>query len=149
MQQPPPRAGPASGDTGEVSTRNIELVRESIEAANRGDLEWLLEHAASDIELRSRGVAGEPVLYTGPAGIREYFRDMADIWQSMESAPEDIRELGDRVIAIVNRRLRGRGSGIDVEDKIGIIFELRDGVAVRVSTYRNVEEALAEAGFHA
>jgi ketosteroid isomerase-like protein len=132
-----------------VSSRNIELVREAIEATNRGDLEWLIDHAAADIEIRARGVAGEPVRYTGAAGIRENFRDMAEIWQSIDSAPEDIRERGDRVIAIVNRRLRGRGSGIDVEDKIGIVFEVRDGLAVRVSSYRNVEEALAEAGFDA
>jgi ketosteroid isomerase-like protein len=43
-----------------VSARNIELVREAIDAMNRGDLEWLVEHAAPDIEIRSRGVADEP-----------------------------------------------------------------------------------------
>jgi hypothetical protein len=29
-------------------TRNEELVREAFEAANRGDLEWLIEHATGD-----------------------------------------------------------------------------------------------------
>lgn len=129
-----------------VSARNIELVREAIDAMNRGDLEWLIAHAAPDIEIRSRGVADEPVRYTGVAGIRENFRDMAEIWQSIEAVPEDVREHDDRVIAIVNRRLRGRGSGITVEDRIAIVFQVRDGLARRIWAYRDVGEALADAG---
>ena len=136
---------PARRDTGIVSTRNVELVREALEAQNRGDIEWLIDHSAPDIEIRGPGVAGEPVLYTGAAGIREYFRDMAESWQSFEAIPVDVRELGDRVVAIIHRRLRGRGSGIDIEDKLGIVYELRNGVAIRIRGYRNVVEALAEA----
>jgi hypothetical protein len=39
-----------------------------------------------------------------------------------------------------------RGSGIDVEDKVGLVYELRDGFAVRISGYRDLAEALAELG---
>jgi hypothetical protein len=61
-----------------------------------------------------QGVAGEPVLYTRVSGIREYVRDMAESWQTVGTLPDDIREFGDRVVAVVDRRLRGRGSGIDL-----------------------------------
>jgi ketosteroid isomerase-like protein len=129
-----------------VSSKDVELVREAFEAANRGDVDWLIEHSASDVEIRGLGVAGEPVLYKGAAGIREYFRDMDESWQSIEAVPEDIREVGDRVVAIVRRRLRGRGSGIEVEDRLGVIFELRDGLAIRISGNLGAVEALADAG---
>jgi ketosteroid isomerase-like protein len=109
------------------------------------DVQWLIEHSAPEVEIRGRGVAGEPVLYTGAAGIREYFRDMAETWQSIELVPERFHEAGDRVVVIANRRLRGRGSGIDIEDQVGIVYELRDGLAIRISGYRDVVEALAEA----
>jgi ketosteroid isomerase-like protein len=122
---------------------NVELIRRSIEAVNSGDVEWLIEHSAPDIEIRGTGVAGEPVLYSGVAGIREYFRDMAETWESFESVPEDIRESGDRVLVISSRRLRGRGSGIDIEDKLGLVYEMRDGLAVRITGYRDPVEALA------
>ncbi len=92
-----------------------------------------------------QGVAGEPVLYTGVAGIREYFRDMAESRQTVETLPEDIREFGDRVVAVVDRRLRGRGSGIALEERIGIVYELRDGIALRIHGYRDVDEAIAKA----
>ena len=48
------------------------------------------------------------------------------------------------MVAIVNRRLRGRGSGIYVEDQVGIVYELRDALATRISGYRDVVEALTE-----
>jgi ketosteroid isomerase-like protein len=127
-----------------VSSRNVAVVRETFEAVNRGDVRWLIEHSAPDVEIRGRGVAGEPVLYTGAAGIREYFDDMAESWQSIELVPLRFREAGDRVVAIVDRRLRGRGSGIYVEDQVGIVYELRDGLATRISGHRDVVEALAE-----
>ena len=118
---------------------------EALDAVNRGDVEWLIEHSAPDIEIHRRGVAGEPVLYTGADGIRDYFRDIAESWQLFEVDAEEIRESGDRVLAIVNRRLRGRGSGIDIEDKFGFVYELRNGLAVRIWGYRNVGQAIAKA----
>jgi ketosteroid isomerase-like protein len=127
-----------------VSAGDVELVRESIDALNRGDVDWLIEHSAPDVEIHAQGVAGEPVLYAGAAGIRENFRDNGETWQSIEHVPEEIREHGDHVIAIVGRRLRGRGSGVDVEDRIAIVYELRDGLATRIWSYRDVDEALAE-----
>lgn len=123
----------------------MAVVREALEAVNRGDVQWLIEHSAPDVEIHGRGVAGEPVLYIGAAGIREYFDDMAESWQAIELVPQRFREVGDRVVAIVDRRLRGRGSGIYVEDQVGIVYELRDGLATRISGHRDVVEALAEA----
>lgn len=64
---------------------------------------------------------------------------------SPESESALRRPLSTRVVAIVNRRLRGQGSGIDIEDKLGIVYELRDGLAIRIRGYRNVVEALAGA----
>ena len=39
---------------------------------------------------------GEPAPYVSAAGVRDYFRDLAEIWESVEFVPEDIRDLGDR-----------------------------------------------------
>jgi ketosteroid isomerase-like protein len=98
-----------------VSSRNVAIVREALEAVNRGDVQWLIDHSAPDVEIRGRGVAGEPVLYIGAAGIREYFDDMAESWQAIELAPQRFREVGDRVVAIVDRRLRGREALAEAE----------------------------------
>ena len=121
-------------------------MRKAFDAVNRRDAEWLIEHSAADIEMRGTGVAGEPVLYIGAAGIQGFFHDIAESWQSLQFVPEEIQERGDRVLAIVNQRLRGRGSGIDVEGKLGFVLELRDGVAVGITAYRDVADARADLG---
>lgn len=113
---------------------------------NRRDLDWLIAHSDPGIELHMHGVAGEPVLYMGASGIRDYFRDMAEIWESVEFVPEDIRDLGDRIFVIVRQRFRGRGSGIDVESRVGSVCRLRGEVVIEMRSYADVGEALAAAG---
>ena len=125
---------------------NSERLREGFAAMNREDVDWLVEHSAPDIEMHMRGVAGEPVLYTGHDGIREYFRDMAEIWESVEFTPEEVHDLGERVFAIVRQRARGRASGIEVDALAGVVCEFRDGKVTEMRSYFDVEEALADAG---
>jgi hypothetical protein len=74
-----------------VSTSKNELAREDCAAISRRDADWLIEHSHSDIEMHMTGVAGEPVLYSGWDGIREWLHDTAEIWESMEMLPERSR----------------------------------------------------------
>ena len=89
------------------------------------------------------------MLYVGAAGIREYFRDMAEIWESIEFVPEEIRDLGDRLLVIFRQRARGRGSGVDVENRAACTYRLRDGVLIELRSYPEVAEAAAAAGVDA
>ena len=134
-----------TGEPLTARTSNVELTRAAYHALNRGDIEWLVEHADPRVEMHFRGVAGEPVLYVGAAGIREYFRDMGEIWDSVEYLPEDIRDLGDRTFTILHRRLRGKQSGLCIEDTIACVSTMREGVVAEIWAYRDVDEALAGA----
>ena len=129
-----------------MSQTNTELTREAYAAINRRDLEWLAARVDPDIEMHMYGVAGVPVVYRGAAGIREYFRDMDELWEWFESVPEDIRDLGDRVFVIGRQRFRGRASGIEVEERAALVFHLSDGLVTEVRAYQSVEDALAAAG---
>ena len=126
----------------------MELTREAYAAMNRRDADWLSEHCDPDVQLHMIGVAGLPVLYTGADGIREYFRDMAEIWESFEVIPEEIRDGGDRVVVLNRQRLRGRTSGAEVEETNAAVYELRDGVVTSMRTYATAADALAAAGLH-
>jgi ketosteroid isomerase-like protein len=131
---------------GDVSTRNVELTNEAFDAMNHRDLDWLIAHCDPGVEMHMRGVAGEPVRYVGPAGVREYFRDIAEIWESVEFVPEEIRDLGDNVFVILRQRFRGRGSGVDVEGRLACTHRLRDGALIELRSYCDVAEGLAAAG---
>jgi ketosteroid isomerase-like protein len=113
---------------------------------NRHDLDWLVAHCDPGVERHMQGVAGEPVLYVGAAGIRDYLRDIAEIWETVEFVPEDVRDLGDRDFVILRQRFRGRGSGVDVEARPACIYRLRDGALTELRSYGDVAEGLAAAG---
>lgn len=125
---------------------NIELTRDAYDAINRRDIEWLSARVHPDVEMHMFGIAGVPVVYRGAAGIREYFRDMDELWEWFEAVPEEIRDLGDRVFVIGRQRFRGRASGIEVEERSALVFHLRDGLLTEMRAYQSVEDALAAAG---
>jgi ketosteroid isomerase-like protein len=129
-----------------VSTRNVELTNQAFEAMNRRDLDWLTAHCDPSVEMHMHGVTGEPVLYVGAEGMRDYFRDIAEIWESVEFVPEEIRDLGDRIFVILRQRFRGRGSGVDVEGRLACTYRLRDDALIELRSYRDVAEGRAAAG---
>jgi len=130
-----------------VPTQNIELTKAAYLAMNRGDVDWLVEHSDPELEMHFLGVSGEPVLYVGASGIRDYFRDIGEIWDSVEYMPQDIRDLGDRTFTIVKRRLSGKRCGLKLEDTVACVCALRAGVVTQIWSYRDLDEALADSRF--
>ena len=105
---------------------------------SRGDLEWLIEHSHPDIEMRMRGVAGESVRYAGADGIREYFRDMAQIWESVTYEAEEIHDLDDRLFAVVDcAAARAEWRSTATRDNRGA---LSAGEIIELRSYLNLAE---------
>jgi ketosteroid isomerase-like protein len=129
-----------------VTTSNVELTTEAYGALNRRDVDWLIAHSDPGVEMHMHGVAGEAVLYLGESGIRDFFRDMDEIWDSVEFVPEDIRDLGNRILVVVRQRFRGRGSGIDLGSTVACVYQLRGGLVTEMRTYLEIAEALAAVG---
>ena len=111
-----------------------------------GDPEQLISAAGPDFEMHLVGVGGEDVHYAGEAGIREFFADVEQSWESLVFEGTDFRELGDRVLVLADVHGRGRTSGIQVNDRWGWIVELRDGRAVSLRGYLDERLALEAAG---
>jgi ketosteroid isomerase-like protein len=127
-----------------VSAQNVELTRAAYLAMNRGDLDWLVEQSDPGLQMHFLGVAGEPVLYVGASGIRDYFRDIAEIWDSIEYVPEQITDLGDRTFTVLTRHLRGKKCGLRLQDSVACVCALRDGVVTEIWAYRDLDDALAD-----
>ncbi len=58
-------------------------------------------------------------------------------------------DLGDRVLVLGRTEGRGRGSGVQVDSPIGVIYDFRDGKMSRVLAYFDHGEALRAAGLSA
>jgi ketosteroid isomerase-like protein len=130
-----------------MSQENVELVRRAFGVVTiPGDPEAMVAASHTDFEMHLVGVAGEPVRYAGAGGIREFFRDVAQSWESFRFKSTDLRDLGDRVLVLGHVRGRGRASGVEVDDRWAWIVELRGGRAVSLHGFLDHREALEAAG---
>ena len=129
-----------------MSQENVELVREGFARWNEGDYDFFFASTAPDIELLSRfgSLTGEP--YRGHQGVREWLADIQQSFERFELWLDDVRGLGDEVLAIGGIKLRARGSGLDLKEPMGWVFEFRDGRVTRMRFYAQPEEALEAVG---
>ena len=131
-----------------MSQENVEAFRRGLEAGNRGDIEALLEVLDPDVVWHSALHAllgGEATVYRGHDGVRELFRDLFETFDGMHLEISEIRDLGDRLVAIGRTRARGKASGADVGTPIGYVTEFRAGRAISIRGYLDPKEALEAA----
>jgi uncharacterized protein len=128
-----------------MSQENVEIVRRSADALNRGDQEALLGIFAEDgvFEPLRAGVQGA---YRGHEGIREFMADTVQSFDVFHVSFDDLRDLGGRVLAIGTIRVRGRGSGVEAEVVTAGIFTLRKAHVVQFKDFGDRKQALQAAG---
>ena len=132
-----------------MSQENVEQTKRAADAYNRRDVEALLEELDPEVEWHSALsilLSGKATVYRGHAGVREWFRELDQVLDEIHVEYTDIRDLGDRVIAIGRIRTRGRGSGVVTESPIAVVSDTRNGKSVRVRSYLDPAEALEAAG---
>ena len=129
-----------------MSHENVELVRQGFARWNEGDYDFFLNLAAPDIELLSRfgSLTGEP--YRGHEGVREWLADIRQSFERFELWLDDLRDLGDEVLAIGGINMRARGSGLDLKEPMGWVLEFRGGRVARMRFYAAPAEALEAVG---
>jgi ketosteroid isomerase-like protein len=129
-----------------MSQDNVEIVREGFARWNEGDYDFLFESAAPDVELLSRfgSLTGEP--YRGREGVREWLADIQQNFERFDLWLDDVRDLGDDVLAIGGIEMRARGSGVDLKEPMGWVLEFRDGLLARMRFYAQPAEALEAVG---
>ena len=57
-------------------------------------------------------------------------------------------DAGDRVVAVLRMKARGRGSGVEIDREDSLVYEFRDGKVVRLDYFNTREQGLAAAGVH-
>jgi uncharacterized protein (TIGR02246 family) len=130
-----------------VSEQDVQLVRGVFDAINRRDVQAVLDayHPDADMStLTSELVQGKA--YRGHSGIREYFSSFADVWEKLRLEPQDIHDLGDRILVVGRWSSVGKESGAEVESPAAWLFGVRDGRIVFTRAYRDAEEALGDSG---
>ncbi len=130
-----------------MSPGNVEIVRRVFDAFNRRDVAAFLELLDPDVEWVPILAVLEGRVYRGHADVRRWIEDLATDWELFEVHPEELDDLGDRVLVSGHWRARGRASGVELDNQPGTwLYEIRGGKVVSMLTFTDRDEALEAAG---
>jgi ketosteroid isomerase-like protein len=126
---------------------HVELTRQGFEAFNRGEMEAVVEFLHPEVEIHASADVGEPGTYHGRDGFLEWNRIWMEAWDEFRVELEEIEEIdGENVLVHVTQSGRGRGSGLEVSQRVTYLFTVRDGYAARLHIYGRRADALAAIG---
>jgi len=130
-----------------MSEENVEVVRRSIDAFNRGDVEAMVVDVHPEVEgTDDPRVPGAPHKGRGRAKVKRYFESMSRYWESVRLAPERVIDLGDDVLVLGRMTARSRRGGPEIERPLDQMVTLRDGKIIRNRIFSTRAEALEAAG---
>jgi ketosteroid isomerase-like protein len=147
-------AGPSSRDTdGAMSQENVEIVQTLFDMFARRDHEAAFDYYDAEIEwdasrAREAGDLDTAGISHGHDGVRAYWRRWLSAWEDVEETEVEFVDGGQTVVALIHQqRLRGRGSGIEVETPpYALAFVFRNRKVVRWVFYPTQTEDLEAAG---
>ncbi len=128
-----------------VSPDNTDIMREAIEGMNRRDIEGVLRMMDPQVRFEHR-LAALQGKFVGIDGVREWFTDLVENFESWHIDCSDVRDLGDRVLALGTLRATGTGSGIETEAPFTIVATYRNGLCTDFVDYGDRQHALEAVG---
>jgi len=128
-----------------MSQENLVAFRRNNEAVSRGDIEAALATLDPDIEFIPRRAAVQGV-YRGYEGMRQFFAENAENFDLYQVSYQEVRDLGDRLIAFGTVRARGKESGVEVTTPTSLVATFRDGKMLRAEDFAERSEALKAVG---
>jgi SnoaL-like domain len=139
-----------------MSQENVERFRDAVEEFRAGSeqsgwegffaksaaiLDPAVEWDATDVIVPDlRGV------YRGKDAVERWWREWVAAWDTVESDYEML-DAGDRVVLLLDQRLRGRSTGIEVATgEYAQVATFKNGPITHWKLYRSHAEALEAAG---
>src|SRR5918999_107965 len=107
------------------------------------DLDGVLATADPEIEFVTvtGEQAGRKEPYRGHDGLRQYFRDVAAVWEELRLTPREFREQGGLVL--VTGKVSARSSSRTVTGSTGWLWRVRDGQVVHGRVFASAADATA------
>ena len=125
---------------------NPELVARAYDAWNRRDFAAVMSLVHPDVVLvQDAAIPGAEVVQ-GRDELGRWLQAFADTWEDFRLTAERIVEVGDRVAVVVRVEAKGKGSGIELDARVGHLVSVVDGTVLRWQTFNDPEEALEAVG---
>jgi ketosteroid isomerase-like protein len=128
-----------------MSQENVEVIRDAIEAMNRRDIEGVLRLMDPKIRFEHR-LAALQGNFVGIDGVRGWFADLLENFDVWRIHCPDIRDLGDRVLALGTIKATGAESGVETELPITVVARFKDERITEFTDFGDRAKALEAAG---
>jgi ketosteroid isomerase-like protein len=131
-----------------MSQENVDAFKRGIEAANRRDIDAVLEELDPEVEWHPAiltGLGGEAAVYRGHEGFRQGIRDVYEALGETHQEYPEIHDLGDRIVVIGRIRARGRESRVETDSPHASVVDFKNGKAIRIRSYLDPKDALEAA----
>lgn len=131
-----------------MSQNIVEDLKRAYAAFSRG----AIQEAVSTLDLAPDILWSEPKefyaggSYRGPEGVAHYLTLSYESSDQVESLPEEILQVGDRVFVLVHFKATPKGGGPQREGRIADVYTLRDGKVVQMQAYSDPGEARRAVG---
>jgi hypothetical protein len=131
-----------------MSQENVERLRTAFDNFLTGKSEWGAELLDREVEWDA---SETPVLdissvYHGAEGVRQFWREWLGAWETVQFDYELVNA-GERVVALIDQRMRGRSSGIEVPlGKYAHVYTFQHGLIVHWKLYVSQSDALKAVG---
>jgi len=130
-----------------MSQENVELLRRGIDAWNKRLVDVWLDYAAPEIEWMPAGPAAvEQTIYRGYDEVRAGVSAAWETWDVFDLQESEVRDLGDSTLWLGRVKMRGRTSGVELDQEFAIRSVVRDGKITLVHTYLSWREGLEAVG---
>ena len=124
-------------------------IRQAYAAANRRDFDRVLAGWDPRSEYRPSADLMPPdfeAVFHGHDGYLTMWRRQVDAFEDLRFDPEEILDLGDKLLVTAQVRGHGSGSGVPVSQPVFQLYELRRGLVVAQEDFLDRSEALEAAG---
>jgi ketosteroid isomerase-like protein len=127
-----------------MSHENVEIVRSTYEAFDRGDIDAALSNA--DPALVTYRADPEASTWHGPDGFLQSMADWTEGFDHFSARAEEFIDAGDRVIVRVHQWALGQSSGAPVEADFWFVHSLSGGKVTRLDIFAKKGPAFESAG---
>jgi ketosteroid isomerase-like protein len=130
-----------------MSLENVEIVREMLDAFNRGDVAAVIARFDQDCELDEPSEMPDSPRsgFRGHDGIRDWMTNLREV-VGVRFEPMGFTTSGDAIVGEFAARGLGQASGVPVEWTTYAVVHTRDRKIMRAQAFLTKDEALEAAG---
>ena len=122
---------------------DLDRLRHGFDLVNARDWDAIALMLTEDFVLHSVFRPGR--VYRGPHAFRDLITDLGEALDDYTLTCERVVDAGDRAVTAVRVEAAGHNSGLPVTMDAWMVWTLRDGLAVRAESYKDLDEALRAA----